>query len=637
MRGQRTLAAVVFTDGVNFSARMSQDEEGTLDRISQDLDVMRELCQRYDGRVLKSTGDGLLMCFSSALNAVTCALEIQKEITEAASLLPPDKALQHRIGIHLGDVFISESDVMGTGVNIAARLQSQAEAGGICISQTVYDVVKTGISAKMTYIGPRKLKNIQEEIPIYRVSAQGAEETWDNAQAQTDSPSPPASTVTVFTPQVDPYDRAAKNLAEHEHSLRIRKLMLCVCQNTWENDTHKLNQIDLRSMVRELHAIAPTTVALKLGLYRVIQNLSKRAEYELVARIILDNFEPLYPDRPQISLDLLTEVAQKLEQNPNLERIKKLILCVCRDIWESDPVKLRILKLVDLLPELLEIAPTQDHLQVKLDAVVKTLNKQMEYRVLASMISQTTQPLYVPPTHLTAPVPEPIAQESPGESLPSPTPTSTPSQPMPPPTGGAEPTEQTVAIGPAESAQNLVTAPPEPDQKPSPSAKITPNWFDIRADLMRYTNPLRAKMLIFSVLHDDFTASEINLLSLRLHPLDALLKTLIQTYPTQTEVETKLYTTARQMEDPDLCFQSANSILQALRSIYRSGGCLETASGSELDEQTIVRNEFNPLSHPAQTISFEDNDATCQFFAPSKANDPAPEEPEASKAETLAG
>ncbi len=168
-QGHRTLAAIVFSDVVNYTGRMSRNEEHTLNLVRRDLDQMTLYCEQFEGKVLKFTGDGLLMYFTSAVQAVACALEIQKTFAARASELPAEDVLQHRIGIHLGDVFVSATDVMGDGVNIAARLQSEAEPGGICLSQIVYDVVKKRLALQATYLGPRELKHIQEAIPIYQI------------------------------------------------------------------------------------------------------------------------------------------------------------------------------------------------------------------------------------------------------------------------------------------------------------------------------------------------------------------------------------------------------------------------------------------------------------------------------------
>jgi len=148
---------------------MGRDEVKTIGLVNRDFSEMRRLCETRGGAVLKTTGDGLLCYFASAVEAVACALDMQKHFAALAKTLPPGEALQHRIGIHLGDVLVQDQDVMGDGVNIASRLQAEAEPGGICISQTVYDVVKNKIELKATYLGARDLKNIAQAVPVYRL------------------------------------------------------------------------------------------------------------------------------------------------------------------------------------------------------------------------------------------------------------------------------------------------------------------------------------------------------------------------------------------------------------------------------------------------------------------------------------
>jgi class 3 adenylate cyclase len=191
--GQRTLAAIVFTDAVGFSAHMQKDEETTLLLLKQDFETMRELCTQHEGSVLKTTGDGLLLHFASAVQAVACALAVQRAFAERAKERPADKNLMHRVGIHLGDVFVDKKDVMGDGVNIAARLQAEAEPGGICISQTVYHVVRNKLALHVTRLGPRELKNISESIPIYKLllKAQSIEEAAKSKRLIDEDSNPP--------------------------------------------------------------------------------------------------------------------------------------------------------------------------------------------------------------------------------------------------------------------------------------------------------------------------------------------------------------------------------------------------------------------------------------------------------------
>jgi class 3 adenylate cyclase len=158
--GARSLAAIVFTDTVNFSSMMSRDEDRAMRLVARDLQFMRTVCASYSGEVAKATGDGLLMVFSSAVQAVGCALEIQRDLREQRRTLPLSERLHHRIGLHLGDVFQQDGDVMGDGVNIAARLQAESEPDGVCLSGTVYDIVQNRVPFNVTRRKSRKLKNV---------------------------------------------------------------------------------------------------------------------------------------------------------------------------------------------------------------------------------------------------------------------------------------------------------------------------------------------------------------------------------------------------------------------------------------------------------------------------------------------
>jgi len=189
--GQRSLAAIVFTDVVSFSARMQADEETTLRLLKRDFHAMREICTQHHGAVLKTTGDGLLLYFSSAVQAVAGALAMQRAFAEQMKTRPAAESLTHRLGIHLGDVFVNDQDVMGDGVNIAARLQAEAEPGGICISQTVYDVVRNKLALHVTRLSPRELKNISQAIPIYRLLLEAQTINEPDAEPEETAPAAP--------------------------------------------------------------------------------------------------------------------------------------------------------------------------------------------------------------------------------------------------------------------------------------------------------------------------------------------------------------------------------------------------------------------------------------------------------------
>lgn len=162
--GTRQLAAIVFTDAVGFSALMSANEPEALRLIARDGALIGKLAAQHGGSVVKSTGDGFLLVFASALQALKCALDIQVEVPRLNTWQP---GLEHRIGIHLADVAHVGNDILGDGVNIASRLQQEAPSGGICLSSAVYESVKSSVIARFS--GPYEctLKNIPGSLQVY--------------------------------------------------------------------------------------------------------------------------------------------------------------------------------------------------------------------------------------------------------------------------------------------------------------------------------------------------------------------------------------------------------------------------------------------------------------------------------------
>ncbi|MEM6822010.1 MAG: adenylate/guanylate cyclase domain-containing protein [Verrucomicrobiota bacterium] len=170
------LAAVMFTDVVSFSSQMHADEAKTLADVKRDMSYMKELAETYNGRVFKRLGDGMLLHFKTAGDAVRCGVAFQQAMVNGFGPEDSPSNLQHRVGIHLGDMYVSESEVMGDSVNIASRLQSIAEPGGICISQTVYEIVKNKLSVKAIHLGQKELKNIAQAIDVYRILVNAVDE-----------------------------------------------------------------------------------------------------------------------------------------------------------------------------------------------------------------------------------------------------------------------------------------------------------------------------------------------------------------------------------------------------------------------------------------------------------------------------
>ena len=166
---QRRLAAIMFTDMVGYSALTQRNEELAFELLEEHRRLLQPLFASHGGRVIDTAGDGFHVEFTSALQALRCAIEIQRTLGDRNAAAPAERAIRIRIGIHLGDVVFSEDHVYGDGVNIAARLEPFAEPGGICISQQVYDQVYTKIDVPLASIGKPSLKNIQTPIEAYRV------------------------------------------------------------------------------------------------------------------------------------------------------------------------------------------------------------------------------------------------------------------------------------------------------------------------------------------------------------------------------------------------------------------------------------------------------------------------------------
>jgi len=170
-RVQRRLAAILAADVVGYSRLTELDEVGTLAALkSRRKEIVQPLVARHQGRVFKVTGDGIMVEFASAVNAVQCAIDLQQAMAEAARDQPEDRRIVLRVGINLGDVVVERGDLYGDGVNIAARLETAADPGGIFISGTAYDQVRNKFETAFEELGEQSLKNIGAPVRVYRVA-----------------------------------------------------------------------------------------------------------------------------------------------------------------------------------------------------------------------------------------------------------------------------------------------------------------------------------------------------------------------------------------------------------------------------------------------------------------------------------
>jgi adenylate cyclase len=165
---KRKLAAILSADVKGYSRLMGEDEKGTVRTLNAYKEAMAGLIQHHHGRVVDAPGDNVLAEFASVVDAVECAVEIQKELKTRNAELPENRKMEFRIGVNLGDVIEDGEKILGDGVNIAARLESLSDAGGICISGTAYDQVENKLELGYQYLGEQTVKNIAKPVRVYR-------------------------------------------------------------------------------------------------------------------------------------------------------------------------------------------------------------------------------------------------------------------------------------------------------------------------------------------------------------------------------------------------------------------------------------------------------------------------------------
>ncbi len=193
---QRKLAAILSADVKGYSRLMGEDEVATVRTLTAYREVMATLIQQHQGRVVDAPGDNLLAEFASAVDAVRCAVEIQKALKSRNAELPLNRRMEFRLGLNIGDVIVEGERIYGDGVNIAARVEALAEGGGICLSGTVYDQVKNKLALGYEYLGEQAVKNIAELVRVYRLqvdkssSLKSSSQEAERQQAKAEAPKP---------------------------------------------------------------------------------------------------------------------------------------------------------------------------------------------------------------------------------------------------------------------------------------------------------------------------------------------------------------------------------------------------------------------------------------------------------------
>jgi adenylate cyclase len=254
-RVQRRLAAILAADVAGYSRLMGADEEGTLAALKE---LRRELAdpkiKEHRGRIVKTTGDGLLVEFASVVDAVRCAVEVQQEMAERNVGVPEEQRIQFRIGINLGDIIKDGRDIYGDGVNVAARLEALAEPGGICVNRVVRDQVRDKLDFAFEDAGEQRVKNIARPLRVYHVRpGQVAGEEMNAPQPPLALPDKPSLAVLPFTNMSgDPEQEfVSDGIAEDVITALSRHPSLFVIARN-STFTYKGRAVDVKQVGREL-------------------------------------------------------------------------------------------------------------------------------------------------------------------------------------------------------------------------------------------------------------------------------------------------------------------------------------------------------------------------------------------------
>ena len=172
MSGTRKLVAILAADVVGYSRLMGEDEAGTAKLVRERREAATPIVRALGGRVVKTTGDGVLLEFPSVVAAVECAIAIQKMMAERNAAFPEAKRILYRVGVNLGDILIEGDDILGDGVNVAARLEGICEPGAICLSEDAYRQANGRIEVEFADLGEQELKNIAKPVRVYAVTPQ---------------------------------------------------------------------------------------------------------------------------------------------------------------------------------------------------------------------------------------------------------------------------------------------------------------------------------------------------------------------------------------------------------------------------------------------------------------------------------
>jgi TolB-like protein/class 3 adenylate cyclase len=321
-RVERKLAAILAADVAGYSRLMGADEEGTLARLKEHRrELIDPKIAEHRGRIVKTTGDGLLVEFASPVEAVRCAGEIQRAMREQEGSLPEDQRIEIRVGINLGDVIIDEDDVYGDGVNIAARLEALADPGGVVVSSAVFEQVRDRVPDSFEDLGDQQVKNIARPVRVYRVRDLGAAAKSPSAPTQSSLPLPDKPSLAVLAFQNMTGD------AEQDYFVDgvVEEIITAISRLPWlfviarnSSFTFKGKAIDVKQVARELGVRYVLEGSVRKAANRV-RITGQLIDTMTGAHIWADRFDGLVDDifalQDQVASNVVGVIEPKLRQS----------------------------------------------------------------------------------------------------------------------------------------------------------------------------------------------------------------------------------------------------------------------------------------------------------------------------------
>jgi TolB-like protein/Tfp pilus assembly protein PilF len=315
-RVERRLAAILAGDVAGYSRMMGADEEGTLFRLNAHRrEFLEPKIAEHRGRIVKRTGDGVLIEFASAVDATRCAVEIQHGMVERNVPVPQDQRIELRIGIHIGDVIIEDDDIFGDGVNIAARLEGIAQPSGICISEDAYRQVYGKLDANFQDAGEHELKNIERPVRVYRIELENNAIRSRPALALPDRPS--IAVLAFQNMSGDPeQDYFADGVVEEIITAlsRFRQLFVIARNSSF---TYKGRAIDVKQIGRELGVRYVLEGSVRRAANRVritAQLIDAKTGGHLWANRFDGTPEDIFDLQDQVTATLVGAIIPKLEE-----------------------------------------------------------------------------------------------------------------------------------------------------------------------------------------------------------------------------------------------------------------------------------------------------------------------------------